>query len=147
MAMTSVKVLGLRELGLKMQGLSNEVNLKISRAAVQAGAKIIKDLVVSKAPIAPEPYEIEGVKIQPRNIQRNVVTRRVKDSPLTAETVVAIRGKKKNGFASRVAALQEFGTVKMPPQAFMRPAYDQGKQPAVEAIKKRLTSRIAKAVG
>jgi HK97 gp10 family phage protein len=152
-AKTTVKVEGLRALGEAMRGLSADVNLKISRAAIQAGAKIIKDLAIAKAPIAPEAYTVrrnkadkEGVKVEPRNIQKNIVTKRVKNSSLTAETVIAIRGKRKNGYASRVATLQEFGTVKMAAQPFMRPAFEEGKMPAVEAVKRRLTTRIAKAV-
>lgn len=136
-----------------MRALSAEVSQKISRAAVQAGAKVIKDLAVSKAPVAKEPYVVRknkadkhGVLVQPGNIPKNIVTKRVKDSRMTAETVIAIRGKRKDGYASRIASLKEFGTVKMPAEPFMRPAFDEGGRKAVDAVKNRLTTRIAKAV-
>lgn len=153
MAKSTVQVKGLRELGMAMRGLSAEVNQKISRAAVQAGAKVIKDLAIRKAPIAGAPYIVrknkqdkQGVLVQPGNIPKNIVTKRVKDSRMTAETVIAVRGKRKDGYASRIASLKEFGTVKMPAEPFMRPAFDEGKVPAVNAVKNRLRTRIAKAV-
>lgn len=170
MAKSTIEVKGLRELGQAMKALEEDVKMRICRAAVQAGAKIIKDKAIAKAPVAPEPYEVvdqvynkavqrgkgvEGLKkkrkantmiVQPRNIGRNIVTKRVPRSQMTAETVVAIRGKFKDGYANRIAILQEFGTVKQKPQPFMRPAFDEGKGPAVEAIKERLRRRIDKAV-
>lgn len=151
MAKTTVQVKGLRELGEAMRGLKNDVSLKICRAATQAGAKVIKDLAVSKAPIAPEPYKVDdgtkmGQLVQPKNIQRNIVTKRVRNSSMTAEAVITVRGKRKYGYASRIASLQEFGTVKMAPQPFMRLAFDEGKMPAVEKVKATLEKRIPKAV-
>ena len=49
------------------------------------------------------------------------------------------------GFASRIGALQEYGTVKMPAQPFMRPAFAQEKGFAVQAIRETLKKRIDKA--
>lgn len=39
----------------------------------------------------------------------------------------------------------EYGTAKMPAQPFLRPAYDQNKERAVEAIKDRIEKRLKKA--
>lgn len=153
MADQRVHVSGLKELGKAMEGLSNKVALKISRSAVQAGARSIRKLAISKAPIAPEPYRVrankadkDGVLVLPKNIQKNIVAKNVKKSRLTAEAHVSIRGKRKNGYANRVAILQEFGTVNSPAQPFMRPAFDEGKLPAVELVKQKLQEGIAKAV-
>ena len=40
---------------------------------------------------------------------------------------------------------QEYGTVHHGPQPFMRPALDQGKSQAIEAMKKKIKERIDKA--
>lgn len=167
MAKTVVQVKGLRELGMAMKKLEEDVKLRICRAATQAGAKVIKDLAIAKAPVAPAPYVVvdEGsdkrtgiakakgkkkqadkIIVQPRNIGRNIVTKRVSKSRFTAQTVIVVRGKRKHGFANRIAVLKEFGTVKMAPEPFMRPAFDQGKQPAVDKVKETLARRIDRAV-
>ena len=38
----------------------------------------------------------------------------------------------------------EYGTAKSAPQPFLRPAYDQNKERAVEAIKDRIEKRLKK---
>jgi HK97 gp10 family phage protein len=78
--------------------------------------------------------------------------RYVRKSRLSSEHKVTIRSKGKGVLSEEISAnpyaigvYQEFGTVHHGPQPFMRPAFDQGKTAAVEAMKKRLTLRIEKA--
>lgn len=153
MADQRVHVSGLKELGKAMEALSNKVAKKIARTAVQAGGRSLRKLARSKAPIAPEPYRVRankadktGVLVLPKNIQKNIVVKNVKNTQFTAEAHVSIRGKRINGYANRVAILQEFGTVNAPPQPFMRPTFDEGRMPAVELVKQKLQEGIAKAV-
>lgn len=147
MVKTTVKMTGLRELGERMKGLSEEMNLKIARSATGAAANVIKKLAVAKAPIAAEDYVVEGLPVKKGNLPKNIVAKRIKpsDTPLTSEHIVTVRGKRKYGYASLIGALQEYGTVKMQPQPFMRPAFDQGKEDAVEAMRKRIDLRLTKA--
>lgn len=150
MMVERVSISGLRELGASFKKLKSEVALKIGRRAVNKGAQVIKKLVIAKAPVAPKPYRVDdgtpsGQIVQPKNIQRNVVIKRVPKSELTAESVVAIRGKRKNGYANRIASLGEFGTVKQAAKPFVRPAFEEGKVPAAEAIVKELKKGIEKA--
>lgn len=147
MATTRVEIKGLRELGAALKALGDSVGSKIGRSAVGQGAGVVKKAVKKRAPVAAEPYEIEGVKVQPGNIGKNVVTKRVKSSEtnLTVEYVVAIRGKRKYGYANRVASLQEFGTVNMEANAFVRPAYEESKEPAVQKTVSVLGKQIDKA--
>lgn len=147
---TSIEVKGLRQLGDAMSLLSADIAKKISFAGVLAGAAIIKKSAQAKAPIAEAAYIArqkngdKGVLVQPANIARNIVNKRIKSS-LTAEYIVTVRGKRKDGYAARIARLQEFGTVKQSPQPFLRPAFDADKENAVTAIKDRLEKRISKA--
>lgn len=148
---TTVKVEGLRELGARFKTLSEDIQKKTARAATNAGAQIIKRRAKELAPIAPAPYIVDdgtegGQLVQPGNIPKNIVVKRVPPSQttLTSEHVVAVRGKRKDGYANRIGVLQEFGTVKQAPQPFMRPAFDQEKGFAVAAIKQKLRERIEK---
>lgn len=147
MATTKVEIKGLRELGQALKELGNDIGSKVARQSVSAGATVIRNRARSLAPVADEPYVIEGLQVQPGNLPKNIVTKRVKpsDTDLTAEYLVAVRGKRKHGYASRVGALQEFGTVKMEPQPFLRPAFEQEKGFAVQKIVSGLKARIDKA--
>lgn len=162
--MAIVKIKGLRQLGEAMSKLSADVAKKAGHAAVSAGATVIKKAAKANAPVAPEAYEVEGnlrtkvkvgkrtkrvkstttVLVQPGNIGRQIITKRLRTSQtrLTSEYIVAVRGKAEHGFASRIASLQEFGTVKMRAQPFLRPAFEDNQRAAVDAIKERLAKRI-----
>lgn len=144
---TRIEIKGLRELGEAMKALGDDIGLKIARSATNAGAQVIKRRAKELAPVAPEPYEIEGVVVQPGNIGKNIVVKRLKrnQTQLTSEHVVTVRGKAKYGYASRVGALQEFGTVHHPAQPFMRPAFEQEKGFAVQKMRETLKRRIDKA--
>jgi len=143
----TIKLKGFRELGERMKSLSQDMNLKIARAATGAAANVIKKRAVRKAPVAAEDYVVEGLKVQRGNLPKNIIAKRVKPSEteLTSEHIVTVRGKRKNGYASRIGALQEYGTVKMQAQPFMRPALDEGGPEAIEAMRKRIEARLKKA--
>jgi len=139
---TTVKVSGLKDLGERMKGLSADVNRRIGRAAVAAGAKVIADAAKTKAPVATG------------NLRKNIITKRLPpgESDLTSEYIVTVRKGKitkkqkdrglKDAYYARYV---EFGTAKTPAQPFLRPAYDENKEKAVEAIKDRIATRLAKA--
>lgn len=147
---SSFEVKGLRELGQAMTALSADIAKKIAFAGALAGAGVVKKAAAQGAHVAQKAYLVQQKKgdkafaVQPGNIGRNVVTKRVK-SELTAEYVVMVRGKRKDGFAGRAARLMEFGTVNMPPKPFLRPAFEANKEAAANAMKDRLAKRIAKA--
>ncbi len=155
MAKTTIKIDGLRDLGEAMRGLSADVNKKIAFAGVLAGANVIKKKAIAKAPKSEKPHFVrllasdrganaDAVLVQPGNLKKNIVNKRQK-SPLTAEYIVTVRGKKKDGYAARYGRLVEFGTVHHAPEPFLRPAFDTGKEEAVQAIASRLDARVKKA--
>lgn len=138
----TVKVEGLRELGDRMKGLSEAMNNRIARAATAAGAVVIRDAAKQK------------VAVDTGNLKKNVIVKRLPkgESPFTSEHIVTVRqGKltKKQKAAGLEDAFYgrfvEYGTAKMPARPYMRPAFDQNKEKAVQAIKDRITKRLAKA--
>ncbi|ABX34281.1 phage protein, HK97 gp10 family [Delftia acidovorans SPH-1] len=147
MAETWKKVEGLSALAKRMEALGDDMTRKTSVSATGAGARVIRNLAKQKAPIAPADYEVEGQKVPRGNLPKQIVVKQVPKSKrrLTSEHVVAVRGKRKDGYANRVGQLQEFGTVKQDPNPFMRPAFDEGKGPALDVIVKTLKRRVAKA--
>lgn len=134
----------MRELGATLKQLEDAVQVKIGRRATAAGANIIKDGAKRRAPIAPAPYMIEGITVQPGNLPEKIRVKRVRpaDTRLTSEHLVVVLSGAKHGYASRVGALQEFGTVKMPAHPFMRPAFDEDGHKAMDAIVETLRSGI-----
>jgi len=147
MGSVTVKVTGLRELGEAMRGLSREMNLKIARSATGRAASVIRKRARELAPVYKEDYVVKGVKVPRGNVRDNIVAKRVSPSEtrFTSEHLVVVRGGRKNGYASLIAAFDEFGTVKMTPRPFMRPAFDQEKGFAVGRIKQAIAEGIAKA--
>lgn len=148
-----VEVKGLRELGerLKALGLDFKKGSAIARATTNAGAQVIKKLAVQKAPVSDPALNPE---VPPGYLRDNIIARRQRkpDRGLTSQHAVTVRHKgakanlRKDGTNPyQVGIFNEFGTVKQSPQPFMRPAFEQGKLQALEAMKKRLLQRIEKA--
>jgi HK97 gp10 family phage protein len=150
MATTRVRISGLSELGDAMSLLSSDIAKKVAFAGVLAGAGVVKKSAQQKAHVADAAYLVQqkaGDKsfvVQPGNIARKLANKRVK-SELTAEYVVFVKGKRKDGFAGRAARLMEFGTVKQAAKPFLRPAFEATKEQAANTIKERLAKRIDKA--
>lgn len=133
-----VKVAGLRQLGAALRDLDADMQQRIARRATGAGARVVKDAVAAKAAqqptLADAPYTVDGVTYQPGHIARNVVAVRVKQPDLTSEHVVAVLSNRRNGYAGRIASLNEFGTVKMQAQPFMGPGFAESKSQALDAM-------------
>lgn len=147
MATTSrIEVKGLRELGAAMRLLSADVAQRASRTAVNAGATLIKK--AAKAKIRSNPSVDSG------SLEGAVITKKVPagQTPLTAEYLVTVRGRgkpynKKGRKIDRAphASMVEFGTVNMPAEPYLRPAFESEKRNAVDAIAAKLKQRIDKA--
>lgn len=138
------RVAGLRELGLQMRALRADMAGKVARQATAAGAGVSRKAIKVRAP------KDTG------NLEAAIVMKRVKDTPLTEEYVVAVRkGKTRDVKAAKrgegrlgkdafYAPFQEFGTVKAPAQPFIRPGFEESTEAATQAIARRLKQRIDK---
>jgi HK97 gp10 family phage protein len=141
----TVDVKGLRDLGLQMRSLSADMAGKIARQAMASGAGVSRKSIKARVPV------------DTGNLKAAVIMKRVRDSRLTEEYVVAVRkGKTRDAKAAKkgegklgkdafYAHMVEFGTVKMRAQPFVRPGFEESIDPATKAIAKRLKQRIEKA--
>lgn len=142
---TRTQVKGLRELGAAMKALGNEMGLKIARAATGAAAQPVKKRAIANIIASPA--------VDTGSLKASVIVKRLgkKESKLTSEHIVTVRGRgkrKKDGTRQTEAphaSKVEFGTVHMPAEPFLRPAFDSQKGAALTAMQDTLRRRIAKA--
>ncbi len=150
-----VQVQGLDQLSKALKELPDRVARNGLRASVYAGAKVIRDEARLQAPVAIA--ALGPNQPPPGTLKRSVIMKQIPEisSKTTQTFFVTVRhGKKyrkqgKKGNLSQDAwywRFVEFGTVKMPAQPFLRPAFDLRKNDALDAIKTRLAERIEQAV-
>jgi HK97 gp10 family phage protein len=138
-ATTIIHVDGLRQLGENMRSLSVKVAKKVSSRTTSKGAQVIKRR--AKANLKTSPSVDTGL------LEKNVVIKKLgkRDSKLTSEHIATV---KKAAYPNdpdntrRVANFVEYGTVKMPAEPFMRPAFDTGKSEALTAMTDELRRGI-----
>lgn len=133
-----IHVDGLAELERKMKGLPLKVARNALRSAVRAGASIVRKDAMKRAPVGTGRLKKRGI----------VISRQRDKSPRFRETfVVRIRAGKKERSKDRDAFYWfffEFGTIKMPAQPFLRPAFESKKYEALTAMAAKLGERIQK---
>lgn len=143
---TSVRVDGLRELGAALKELGNVVGTRIARASTAAGARIVKDQAIANV--------VRSPSVDTGSLRDSIITKRAPkgETRLTSEHIVTVRGRGKpaNKKGQRInraphASMVEFGTVNMPAEPFLRPAFETTKGAAVEAIKGALQRGIDRA--
>ncbi len=131
---TTVRVEGLRELGVELSKLRADVAGRIGRAATAAGANVI---VREARRLAPKKTGA-GAK--------GIVSKRERNTNLTSEHAIGYRkvskadkNGPKDGWYMR---LVELGTVKMAPQPHLRPALENKKEQATQAVADRIRKRL-----
>ena len=150
----SVQIEGLDQLAQALRELPQRIARNGLRAAVYAGAKLIRDEDKLKAPKASA--SLGPNQPPPGTLKRAVIMKQVRElsGPKRQTFFVTVRqGKQyrhqgKKGKRSQDAwywRFVEFGTVKMSARQFLRPAFDLRKNDAVAAIKTRLAERIEQA--
>ncbi|MEO8630201.1 MAG: HK97-gp10 family putative phage morphogenesis protein [Betaproteobacteria bacterium] len=142
----TVEVKGLSELGDKLRGLSRAMNLKIAGRATNAAAQPIKKQAKTNIQISPS--------VDTGALLKSVIVKKIPRSQTqyTSEHIVTVRGRgktsKKTGKTQNAAphaVLVEYGTVHMPAEPFLRPAFNQEKGFAVQAMKEKIEEAINKA--
>lgn len=143
----SVQVTGLSQLGQTLKGLSSDMQARVCRRATNAAAQVVKKAVIIAVndPRADKPYTVEGELVFPGNISKNVIVKRIPpgETDLTSEHIVTVRGKAAHGYASRIASLKEWGTVKEAATPFMTPGFETSKGDAFEAMAESVRADVA----
>ena len=144
-AKITVEVKGLHELGEKMRGLSAKVASRVASSATSAAAQVIKKKAIANIKRSPS--------IDTGSLRDAVIVKKIPkgQSRLTSEHIATVRGKGKpyNKKGKKIIAphahLVEFGTVHMPAEPFLRPAFDTEKRRALDAMVSRLEKGIVRA--
>jgi HK97 gp10 family phage protein len=143
--MATFEVKGLRELGEAMRTLKAETALKYAWQATGAAARVVKKAAVRNIVTSPS--------VITHTLERSVIIKRMPKSErgnLTAEHIVTVRGRGKRTKKGNLqegapyAHFVEFGTVRMPKEAFLEPALERNQQKAAEAMKGPLERGIIK---
>lgn len=146
-ASVSVRIDGLQQLQRRMRYLSDQVQNKISKAAVGAAANLVKKEAIKNIQ--------QNATIDTGSLLGAVIVKRIPPAKtrLAAEYIVTVRGrgKKKPSTKSKTqyaphAFYLEFGTVRMSRKyPFLKPAFDDKKNQAVEVIAAKLKRALDKA--
>lgn len=148
MSVITVSVEGASALGERMRLLASAVSLRISKQAVGAGAKVVQKAIIAKAPAYDKTHVVEKggekVTVQPGNLKKNIITKRLTKSSLTAEYAVLVRNDRKSGFAARYGRLVEYGTVNFAANSYFRSGWESSKQAALSRIIEKLGQGIDK---
>lgn len=128
----SVEMTGLRELGAALKELDDRVQKRIARSATAAGARVIANEAKARVPVA------SG------NVKKNIRTANLKPYKTgLQQTAVGVRVKGKTEESAFYWTFLEFGTAKMAPKPFIRPAFEAKKEEAATKIKEQLAKRLA----
>lgn len=150
----TVKISGLRELGLAMKELDSRLQKRIGRGATNAAGRVVAKAIKERVPLlkVPNPRRTRGT------IRRSIRVKaeRVRDGQF--ESRVWVKGVGRGGVAAykkqsgKNAATNpndpyywwwvEFGTAKMAAQPFMRRGFAGSAAASVDAMKTYLADRL-----
>ncbi|ABR74603.1 hypothetical protein CBG46_09920 [Actinobacillus succinogenes] len=155
----TVRVDGLKELQKAMQSLGRKTSNRIAVKAMRRGGAIVRDKARTLAPVLKEsvPHRKAGTlrkSIQSRTkVGRNGRTNTyIWVKGLSTKQVLKFKGKSGRSGAYNPRdpfywRFLEFGTSKMPARPFMRPAFQQSKEQAAQAIINTLQQGIIAEAG
>lgn len=136
---TTMQMTGLRELGAALKELDSRTQKRIARSATAAGARVIANDAKQRVPV------------DKGTVKKNIRTANLKPKqPGIQETAVGVRVKGKGEDSAWHWRFLEFGTARMAPKPFLRPAFEAKKEEAAQRIKEQLAKRLdaeAKKIG
>jgi HK97 gp10 family phage protein len=143
--MATVQLTGFKELERELDNLSKAAGKAVLRRAMKKSAQPLADLAQSLSPrdtgTLAESITV-GVKLN--NRQARMHKRMFKDDRSAIEMFVGPSYLRGDG--GRHGHLLEFGTIKMRPQPFMRPAWDQDQRAMLDRLKEELWRELEKTI-
>jgi HK97 gp10 family phage protein len=145
-ATTTVHISGLRELGEAMRELKKEVAQRVAGSMTNAAAQVVKKTAVANV--------VRNPSVDTGSLKESVIVKKIPKSQtdLTSQHIVTVRGRgkiirrgKKKGQRQTEAphaGFIEFGTVNMPAEPFLRPAFDREKGRLPEVMRQTGEKRI-----
>lgn len=141
--MAEMKLTGFKELAANLRKLPERVAKNGLRSAVAAGAAVVRNEARARAP------KLTGEMAKDIQIKRE---REARDGEtFAAQYSVFVLSGKKSRLKGKKRNVQrdsfywkfvEFGTSKMAPRPFLRPAFEAKKEEAVKVIGEKLDARI-----
>lgn len=149
--MDKVEIEGLKELQLKLLELPKRLARNAMRAAVGAGAAVIRTEIKMRAPVYTG--KVSDGHPPPGTLKRAVVSKYIREMSNDFEAVFKVTVRKGKRFAKQgkkenlsqdayYAMWVELGTAKMAPRPFFRPGYEAKKQEALNAMIQKLRERL-----
>ena len=150
----TIQLDGLNELKATLAKLPGRLEDKVLRAALRSGAQVIRKAAQAKVPVLsePAPYRTAGTvkkAITVRRSKKDKVGVFVSVMPLGGKQISAFKGaggKKgaQNPNDPYYWIFLEFGTAKMAPTPFLRPAFESNKGAALAKFEQFAKRRVVK---
>lgn len=138
---------GLNEIAKDLEALSRAENNKVLRDATRAGAEVLKEEVIARAPVLTGKLKKNVVVVTQKSRRRGDISSGVHIrgvNPNTGNSDNTMKANNsRNAFYWRFV---EMGTANMPPHPFIRPAFDVRQEQATEVAMKRMNLAIDEAL-
>lgn len=125
-----MQLTGLNELVKRLRELPLEMRAKTLRGAVSTAAEIVRAEAILRAPVYTG--SVQKGHPPPGTLKKEIFKARYPEECNDTREVWQVNVKRRYG--AYYAHMVEYGTVKMPPQPFMRPAWDAKRQAALDAM-------------
>jgi HK97 gp10 family phage protein len=134
---------GLNDIARDLEKLSKAENNKVLRAATRAGAEVLKEEVIARAPVRTGKMRKNVVVVTQKSRRKGEISSGVHIrgvNPRTGNSDNTMKAKNpRNAFYWRFV---EMGTVNMPAHPFVRPAFDVRQEEAANAAIARANRAI-----
>jgi len=122
----------------KLKKLPLKAKEKLLTGAIRAGANTVRDEARQKAPV-----DTGLLKRSIQTIKGNIKYNRLYEVKffVVTKSKIKLRGLQKSAF---YAHMIEYGTIKMPAQPFMRPAFENADKKSIEAAHKYIHKKMEK---
>lgn len=143
----TVNLTGFAKLGTRLENLSKEQQTKIGQAANRAGAAVIAKKAKATAPVSNQAEGSTRTRHTKGGTTRQEVHKKIVNSIKVRKTKSDSTTKVQSSIAveTYTANFVEFGSIHNAPNPFLRTAFTQGEQDAINQIAKVLDKRLVKA--